>query len=88
MSPAAAIELLQKAVEAGELPGWALAQVRDGWIGLDSRVAELLPGFDTAPGKAEITVGLVGHRRVGGSGHRRAATVSLSPATRRGGSSG
>ena len=100
----AAIDLLERAVEAGELPGWALAAgrgdefevlhaggltgtgagsrpvttstlfdlasltkvvatlpvtlalVRDGVIALDSRVAELLPGFDTAPGKAEITL--------------------------------
>jgi CubicO group peptidase (beta-lactamase class C family) len=103
-SAEAAVEVLERAVQAGELPGWALAAgrgdelevlraggltdageaprpvtadtlfdlasltkvvatlpvllalVRDGSIGLDSRVAELLPGFDTAPGKAEITV--------------------------------
>jgi CubicO group peptidase (beta-lactamase class C family) len=100
----AAVDLLERAVEAGELPGWALAAgrgdelevlraggltdthaasrpvtadtlfdlasltkvlatlpvvlalVRDGALALDSRVAELLPGFDTAPGKAEITL--------------------------------
>lgn len=105
MSPGgAAIDLLQDAVESGELPGWALAAgrgdqvelvraggltgtaeaarpvtadtlfdlasltkvvatlpvslalLRDGSIGLDSRVAEILPEFDCAPGKAEVTV--------------------------------
>jgi CubicO group peptidase (beta-lactamase class C family) len=100
----AAIDLLDEAVEARKLPGWALAAghgdqvevlkaggaagtgdaaapvsrdtlfdlasltkvvatlpialalVRDGALTLQSRVVEYLPGFDTAPGKAEITV--------------------------------
>ena len=103
-SPDAAIDLLERAVATGELPGWALAcgrgdelttlevgglavtgsaarpvtpntlfdlasltkvvatlpitlaLLRDGAVGLDSRVAEQLPEFDSAPGKAEITV--------------------------------
>jgi CubicO group peptidase (beta-lactamase class C family) len=105
VSPAAAaIDLLRRAVEAGELPGWALAGgcgdelvvlevggladtgpaahpvtagtlfdiasltkvvatlpvtlalLRNRVVGLDTRVVEHLPQFDTGPGKAEVTI--------------------------------